>query len=131
MTCMFICVWFDITNLYVLIVISGASFTILLYILVTLEQQCEDELLYLLGLAASDVNLLVRLLLRNCVYPSVIAARLLYRLAVYRSLVKYPPFTRKFESKLNTEELVDKLWTQMMLVFCICLLLYVCCYATI
>ena len=37
-----------------------------------------------------------------------------FRLSVYRSLVKYPPFTRKFESKLNTEDLVDKLWTQMM-----------------
>ena len=34
---------------------------------------------------------------------------------MYRSLTKNPPFTRKFESKLNTVELVDKLWTQMML----------------
>jgi len=84
-----------------------------------LDQQCEDELLYLLELASTDVNLLVRSVINlvyYCMCTSILPECLLFRLSVYRSLVKYPPFTRKFESKLNTEELVDKLWTQMMLV---------------
>ena len=58
---------------------------------------------------------------------------------MYRSLTKHPPFTRKCESNLNTVELVDKLWTRMMLVdvyafvyacrLCVCV--YVCVYVCI
>ena len=52
---------------------------------------------------------------------------------MYKSLAKHPPFTRKCESKLNNVELVDKLWTRMMLVnmfmlhnCVLCVYMYIC-----